>query len=106
MYVKCKLYDENTLVGEIKCTDLVKENKKTRLINSRTQVFALQKKKAVLPLVPSMQMGKESKFEQDLFAYNKKSKNRTIFVKIEIIWKQTDEDICSKISLRIKNFAA
>lgn len=36
MYVKCKLYDENTSVGEIKSTDLVEENKKTRLINSRT----------------------------------------------------------------------
>ena len=106
MYVKCKLYDENTSVGEIKSTDLVEENKKTRLINSRTQVFVLQKKKTASPLVSSMQIGKESKFEQDLSAYNKKSKNRTIFVKIEIILKQTDEDICSKISLRIKSFAA
>lgn len=83
-----------------------RKTKKPGLLTVELRFSHCRKKKTALPLVPSMQMGKESKFEQDLSAYNKKSKNKTIFVKIEIILKQTEEDICSKISLRIKNFAA
>ena len=83
-----------------------RKTKKPGLLTVELRFSYCRKKKTASPLVSSMQIGKESKFEQDLSAYNKKSKNGTIFVKIEIILKRTDEDICSKISLRIKNFAA